>query len=116
MTRETHHASNLALSFDRSRARQSIKTTAAVGLWMASAIVGAAQSPPAQRTFFGYAGRVSGGATSIGTVVESAADLSLLANWSVNGYIGRLLGGDVVRSLFADDRLTFFYVESVVGF
>ncbi len=74
---------------------------------------GATQS---KGTFFGYAGRVSGGTTSFGTVVESAADLSLHANWSVNGYIGRLLGGDVVRSLFADDRMTFFYLESVVGF
>jgi hypothetical protein len=67
-------------------------------------------------TFFGYAGRASGGATSLGTAVEGSADLTLSRHWSVNGYAGRIAGGEVVRNLFAGDRLTFFYIENVIGF
>ena len=74
---------------------------------------GATQS---RGTFFGYAGRASGGQTDLGTVIESSADLALNRNWSVNAYVGRIAGGEVVRTLFAGDRLTFFYVEHVVGF
>jgi hypothetical protein len=67
-------------------------------------------------TFFGYSGRASGGASSFGTVIETAADLTLNRKWSVNGYFGAMAGGDVVRNLFAGDRLTFFYVENVLTF
>lgn len=67
-------------------------------------------------TIFGYAGRMSGGRTSLGTVLEAAADWTVSRHWSVNAYAGRILGGDVVRAGFAGDRLTFVYLESVIGF
>jgi hypothetical protein len=74
---------------------------------------GATQS---RGVFFGYAGRASGGHTGLGTVVEGAADVAINPRWSINGYLGRIAGGPVVRNLFAGDRLTFFYVENVLGF
>lgn len=66
--------------------------------------------------FFGYSIRASNGATSLGTVIEGAADVKITRWWSINGYLGVMRGGDVVTRLFAGRRLTFFYVESVVGF
>jgi hypothetical protein len=65
---------------------------------------------------FGYAGRRSGGFASLATIVEGAADWTISPHWSINGYAGWMRGGDVVRSLFAGDRLTFAYVEHVVQF
>ena len=65
---------------------------------------------------FGYAGRRSNGATSLGTILEAAADRTISRHWSVNGYVGVMKGGDVVRGTFAHDRLTFAYVESIVQF
>jgi hypothetical protein len=70
----------------------------------------------ARGAFFGYAGRASGGHTGLGSVVEGSVDWAINRRWSVNGYLGRMAGGPVVRSLFAGDRLTFFYIENVVGF
>ena len=63
--------------------------------------------------YFGYAGRASGDATGLGTVVEGAADVSILSWWSMNGYVAWMHGGDVVRRSFADNRLVFGYVENV---
>lgn len=66
--------------------------------------------------YFGYASRPAGGETSLGTVLEASAELRLQRHWSVNGYVGRMWGGDVVRQSFAGDRLTFFYLENVIAF
>jgi len=65
-------------------------------------------------TIFGYAGRRSNGATSLGTMLEGSADRAISRRWSVNGYVGLMKGGDVVRGTFAGNWLTFAYVESVV--
>ncbi len=65
-------------------------------------------------TTFGYAGRRSNGATSLGTMLEGAADRAISRRWSVNGYLGVMKAGDVVRRTFAGNWLTFAYVESVV--
>ena len=65
-------------------------------------------------TNFGYAGRRSNGATSLGTMLEGAADRAISRRWSVNGYLGVMKAGDVVRRTFAGNWLTFAYVESVV--
>jgi hypothetical protein len=70
----------------------------------------------AKGTFFGYAGRPSRGGTSLGTVFEGSADVTITKRWSVNGYAGTIAGGDVVRGNFAGDRLGFFYVENVLAF
>jgi hypothetical protein len=67
-------------------------------------------------TIFGYAGRRSGGSTAFGTVLEGSADWSIMPHWSINGYAGHTLGGDVVRASFAGDRLTFVYLENVIQF
>jgi hypothetical protein len=67
-------------------------------------------------TFFGYSGRVSGGATGLGTIAEGMVDLSLRPNWSARAYLGSMRGGEVVRRLFRDDRLLFFSFENVLTF
>jgi hypothetical protein len=65
---------------------------------------------------FGYSTRPSGGQTGLGTVLEASADVRLNRRWSVNGFAGTMWGRDVVRRLFAGDRLTFFYLENVLSF
>ena len=67
-------------------------------------------------TFFGFVGRSSGGATRLGTIAEGSIDVSLKRHWSINGYVGWMKGGDVVRRTFAADRLVFFYLENVLSF
>jgi hypothetical protein len=67
-------------------------------------------------TFFGFAGRSSGGATRLGTIAEGSIDVMLKRHWSMNGYLGWMKGGDVVRQTFATDRLVFFYLENVLSF
>ena len=64
--------------------------------------------------FFGYSTRPSSGARGLGTVLEGTADVRLSRYWSVNGYAGRMWGGPVVRGVFADDRLFYWYVENVL--
>jgi hypothetical protein len=64
--------------------------------------------------FFGYTSRPSSLATSLGTIVEGAVDVELAARWNLTAYAGAMVGGDVVRRLFAGNRLRFVYVESVL--
>lgn len=77
---------------------------------------GGAGATRSRGSFFGFAGRPSGGARSLGTVVEGGADITVSRHWSVNGYVGHIAGGDVVRTSFTGDGLTFFYIENVLGF
>lgn len=65
-------------------------------------------------SLFGYAGRRSGNATGLATVVEGAADLALGRRWSVNGFVGLLHGGPVVAASFPGRWLKYFYLEHVV--
>jgi hypothetical protein len=65
---------------------------------------------------FGYAGRRSGGSKDLGTIVEGSVDWTINRRWSINGYLGRMAAGDVVRATFAGDRLTFGYLENVIQF
>ncbi len=67
-------------------------------------------------TYFGYAGRVSNGQTRLGTMIEGSADRSIARHWSINGYVGVLRGGDVVRHAFSGDTLKFAYLENVIQF
>ena len=67
-------------------------------------------------TQFGFAGRPSRGATSLGTTGEVAADYAITSGWSVNGFIGVLHGGEVVRRSFAGSTMTFAYLENVFRF
>lgn len=65
---------------------------------------------------FGFAARLSRGFSSLGTVIEGSTDLRISPRWSVNGYVGTILGGGVVRATFAGDHLRFFYLENVLAF
>jgi hypothetical protein len=67
-------------------------------------------------TFFGYAGRASGGHEDFGTVVEGAVDVTLGRRWSVNGFAGFISGGRAVTHLFAGTQLWFGYLENVIQF
>jgi hypothetical protein len=85
--------------------------TESADLWYAGS--GASQT---SGTNFGYAGRRSGGSTDLGTVIEGAAEITLAAHVSLNGFFGTMHGGRVVRTHFAGDWLRFAYIESVVQF
>lgn len=65
---------------------------------------------------FGYAGRPSRGASTLGTVTEGSVDVRLTRRWSVNGYLGVIRGGEVVRRTFAGRWLVFAYLENVLQF
>lgn len=67
-------------------------------------------------SYFGFSGRASNGARRLGTVIEGSIDVAVRHHWSVNGYVGWMKGGAVVKRLFAGDRLTFFYLENVLRF
>jgi hypothetical protein len=49
-------------------------------------------------------------------VIEGATDIAIGPHLSVNGFIGAMHGGRVVRSLFVGDWLRFAYIESVIQF
>lgn len=66
--------------------------------------------------YFGYAGRVSGGETDLGTAIQGAVDFRIEPRWSVNAFIGSMHGGPVVQTLFPGRWLRFIYFENVVQF
>ncbi len=98
---------NVSLRVDVHR----LRLTRATDLWYAGS--GATQSTG---TTFGFAGRRSNGSTGLGTMVEGTADWAISRHFSLNGYRGRMEGGDVVGGTFAGTRLVFGYVETVVVF
>ncbi len=65
-------------------------------------------------TYFGFAGRVSGGHTGLGSVIEGAVDVTVARRWSVNGFAGVMHGGRVVSTLFRGAWARFAYLETVV--
>ncbi len=66
-------------------------------------------------TYFGYAGRRSGGSTDLASaVIEGAVDVALTKRWSANAFLGVIHGGQVVATSFPGRWLRFFYLESVV--
>jgi hypothetical protein len=48
--------------------------------------------------------------------VEASADYALTRHWSLNGFVGVMRGGEVVRRTFAGSTMTFAYVENVLQF
>lgn len=87
-------------------------------LWLASARdlwyagSGATQNTG---TFFGYAGRRSGGSTDFAPLVlQAAGDVTLHRHWSANAFVGGMRGGDVVAASFRGRWLRYVYLESVV--
>lgn len=99
--------SNLNVRVDVHR----LRLTSATDLWYAGS--GAAASSGMS---FGFAGRRSNGSTDLGVMVEGAVDWTISPRFSVNAYLGRMTGGDVVGRTFAGTHLTFGYVETVVSF
>ena len=67
-------------------------------------------------SLFGFALRPSGDHTGFGTSFEVSPDYTVNEHFSVNGFVGYIRGGDVVRRSFAGDALGFGYVETVVRF
>ena len=66
--------------------------------------------------FFGYSGRNPYLQTGLGTIAEGTVDVPIVKHWSVNGYIGRMWGGDVVRGSFSDTHLLYVFAENVIRF
>lgn len=88
-----------------------LRLTRASDLWYAGSGATVSEGAP-----FGYAGRTSNGSRALGTMVEGTADWTVTPHVAVNGYLGRMVGGSVVRGTFAGDTLVFAYMESVVTF
>lgn len=70
----------------------------------------------ARGTVFGFSTRPGHGAAHLGTVVEGSADYAIAPGWSINGYLGVMRGGGVVRPEFAGHTMTFGYLENVLQF
>ncbi len=70
----------------------------------------------ARGTIFGFGTRPGNGAVNLGTVVEGSADYAIAPGWSINGYLGVIRGGGVVRPEFAGHTMTFGYLENVLQF
>lgn len=70
----------------------------------------------ARGTLFGFSTRPGHGARSLGIVVEGSADYAIVPGWSINGYLGVMRGGGVVRPEFAGQTMTFGYLENVLQF
>ena len=88
-----------------------LRLTHAADLWYAGS--GAAQRAG---TSFGFAGRRSNGSRDLGVMVEGTADWTVSPHVSLNGYLGRMKGGNVVAGTFAGTRLMFGYIESTISF
>lgn len=88
-----------------------LRLTDAADLWYAGSGANARTG-----TVFGFAGRRSNGSRDLGTMVESAADWTVSTHVTLNGYLGRMRGGEVVSGTFGGTRLLFGYLESVLSF
>ena len=84
----------------------------AADLWYQGS--GATASNPAR--FFGFSGRAANGASSLGTIIESVAAVPIKRFWSINGYVGTMWGGEVVKRSFSGNRFTMWFIENVIAF
>jgi len=66
--------------------------------------------------YFGYSSRPSTLATSLGTAVLVATDVSVAPHWRVSASTALIRGGAVVRRQFAGRTLTVFVLESTLSF
>ena len=70
-----------------------------------------------EKTSFGYAGRPSGGATSLATIYDVSLDFTINPHWTIGTYLGDARGTTVIRniyptgpnSLFAYGEVTYNY-------
>ncbi|HUU35981.1 MAG TPA: alginate export family protein [Vicinamibacterales bacterium] len=66
--------------------------------------------------YFGFQGRNTGGARTLGTVVEGELTWQPVRRWTLRGYAGRMTGGEAVQRLFAGDRLVTAWFETRFSF
>jgi len=66
--------------------------------------------------YFGYSGRLSGMATSLGTRIEVGGEVAIWKRWTMRAAFGVVDAGEVVRRSFARDRLTVLSLESTLRF
>lgn len=66
--------------------------------------------------YFGYSSRPSTLATSLGTAVLVATELSVAPHWRVSASAALIRGGAVVRRQFAGRTLSVFVLESTLSF
>ncbi|MGH9204558.1 MAG: alginate export family protein, partial [Vicinamibacterales bacterium] len=65
-------------------------------------------------SFFGFLTRPAWGSTDLGVVTKASVKIEVNRRWTISGSFGTVTGGQVVRRLFAGDRLTVFSLESVL--
>jgi Alginate export len=66
--------------------------------------------------YFGFQGRITGGETDLGRVVEAGLTWRPRRWWTLRAYGSRMTGGDAVAALFAGMRLTTAWLESTLRF
>lgn len=88
-----------------------LRLASAADRWYAGA--GATQQ---RGRLFGLVARPSGGVSGLGQIYEGMADFTVHRHLSVNGYVGHMRGGPVVRSIFAGRGLTYAYLETVISY
>ena len=67
-------------------------------------------------SYFGFQGRNTSGAGTLGTIVEGELTWRPTRWWTLRGYAGRMSGGDAVRRVFAGDRLITAWFETRFSF
>lgn len=88
-----------------------LRLTRSADLWY-----GGSGATSSTGTSFGFSGRRANGATDLGWILEGSADWTLSPRFSVNAYLGRMSGGDVVGRLFQGRRLAFGYLEASISY
>jgi hypothetical protein len=66
--------------------------------------------------YFGFSGRASGGHTALGSLVEGTVDVPITQHWSMSVYAATMSAGEVVRTFFTNQRLSFWSLENAIRF
>ncbi len=66
--------------------------------------------------YFGYLGRDTHGAGTLGSLAEADVSWQLTRWWRLRGVVTGFAGGDAVRAVFAGDRLAMALIESTIRF
>ena len=66
--------------------------------------------------YFGYLGRNTHGAATLGSLAEADVSWQLTRWWWLRGSVTGFAGGDAVRAVFAGDRLVMAAIESTISF
>jgi hypothetical protein len=65
---------------------------------------------------FGYVGRPSGGSRDLARLYDVSLDYTINPHWSATVYYGRVIGGDVIRSIYPGTNANFGYLEMTTRF